>query len=123
MNRYALALAAIAAASVAVPAAAQKPPIGQETVIPFAANGGIRNFTRGESADIVYLQSRTNDWYRVTLTGPCLAADTLDTLLYSTDASGTLDRFSQLRSRRFPNQTCGVRTIVRSEPPPNRPKG
>lgn len=104
--------------ALAAPATAQPRPVGTETVIPFAASGNLREWQRGGAqSDVLYVRDRTEQWYRVTLTGPCRLDQPLDTLSYTTDASGTFDRFSTIRVARFPQQTCGVQSIRTSLPP------
>jgi len=119
-----LALAQAAAAPVPVPTDLPPgTPIGPETVITFASNGNLREWTRGPNgAGILYVRDRTQRWYQVTLTGPCRLDRPLDTLSYTTDPNGTFDRFSRLRVARLPNQNCGVRTIRESTPPTGYPQ-
>ncbi|TPG13477.1 hypothetical protein EAH87_17305 [Sphingomonas koreensis] len=117
-----LALAAASFASGAV-AADRHRPIGKETTIAFASNGGIRNWEAGPpKSKILYVQDRRLDWYRVELSGPCLDRNRGDmTINYTTDAIGAFDRFSTLT---FPNAgytVCGVKSIQTSLPPPGQP--
>lgn len=120
MIRTVLALAAL---SLALPAAGQTRTYGKETSIAFAANGGIRNFDTGpRGSDIVYLQDRTLRWYQVTLTGPCFPNRAQDTAIYRTSPNGRFDRFSSIASARFPERTCGVTSVLRSDAPPGHPK-
>lgn len=104
-------------------AAQHKRPIGEETTIPFASNGGIRNWQADRKDDnVVYVQDRTLHWFRIDLTGPCvrIAGDPM-TIRYTTDNSGTFDKFSRLT---FPNSrdtSCGVKSIKTSLPPPGQP--
>lgn len=114
-----LLLIALAAAS---PAQTQ-PVAPKETVIHFAANGGISNIQPGPPrSNLVYLQDRRLQWYRVTLTDPCLPDRTLQTVTFTTDVSGTFDRFSRIGSLRFLGRVCGVTSIVESPAPPGQPK-
>ena len=118
MTRMIFALLALTAAS---PALAQIP-LGTETTIPYAANGGIRNMqAEGSGSNIIYLQDRTQRWYKVVLSGPCLPDRTLDAISFKTDSNGTFDRFSQIRSLKNPERTCGVTSIVGSAPPEGQP--
>ena len=108
----------IALAAIAAPAVAQHHRIGQETVIPFAAGGNLREWQRGGAqSDTLFVRDRTEQWYRVTLTGPCRFDRPLDTLSYTTDPTGTFDRFSRIRVARYPEQLCGVKSIQFSLPP------
>lgn len=105
--------------ALAAPAvAAQHRPIGTETTIAFAGNGGLRDWERGGvKSDILYVRDRTEQWYEVKLSGPCRFDLSTDTLLYSTDSNGIFDRFSTVRVASLPYQTCGVKSIVTSLPP------
>lgn len=99
-------------------AAADSEPIGKETVIRFAGGGNLREWQRGgPKSDVLYVRDRTERWYKVTLTGPCRFDRPLDTLSYTTDPTGTFDRFSRIRVARFPDQSCGVKSIRISLPP------
>jgi len=102
--------------------ASQTAPVGKETTISFASNGGLTNWVAGPpGSDIVYVRDRTLHWYRVALSGDCIARDPSFTLAYTTDATGTFDRFSRVSNLRFPNRACGVTSIRRSAPPPDQP--
>ena len=113
---------AIAAALVAAPALAADRLLDPETTITFAGNGGLRDWQPGPpDSGIVYVRDRTQRWYRVTLTGPCVRDRALDTLTYTTNTNGTFDRFSRVSVRRYPDQVCGVASIRTSLPPPGQP--
>ena len=87
-------------------------------IIPFAAGGNLREWQRGApKSDTLYVRDRTEQWYRITLSGPCRFDRALDTLSYTTDPAGTFDRFSRLRVASYPQQSCGVKSIVTSLPP------
>ena len=121
MIRIVTALAALASLT-AVAAAAQTRQIGIETNIVDAGNGGIRNVEAGPpGSNLVYLQDRRLRWYAVKMSGPCLSDRALDTIGFSTDTTGTFDRFSQITSTRYPGRVCGVTSIVTSAPPPGQP--
>lgn len=120
------AIAALAAQNPpAFPPAQANAPVGQETVITYAGNGALRDWRRDpDREDVLYVRHRTERWYRVTLSGPCQGLRRgLDGLIYTTDANGTFDRFSRIRFSSLPNQSCLVRSIVRSAPPPGEPGG
>ncbi len=107
----------LALLALAAPAAAEQKPIGTETIIPFAT-GNLRDWQRGApQSDVVYVRDRTEQWYEVTLTGPCRFDRALDTLTYTTDAAGNFDRFSNIRVARYPQQLCGVKSVRTSLPP------
>jgi hypothetical protein len=117
----------IAAASLSFPgiasAAQHHRPIGQETTIPFASNGGIRNWEAGPpKSGIIYVQDRRLDWYRVEMSGPCIESRGGPlTVVYTTDNSGAFDRFSRLTFPDYAGRTCGVTSIKTSLPPPGQP--
>lgn len=115
--RHASLVIALAALAVAAPAIAKERPIGVETVIQNASNGGIRAFEI-ESPSIVYLRDRRERWYRVELTGGCFWLTKLRTLSFDTDATGRFDRFSSVRSEQH---SCGVVSIKTSAAPRSQP--
>jgi hypothetical protein len=92
----------------------------KEIVISFAGNGGLRDWAFGPTRDVLLVRDRTEHWYRVTTTGPCPNLGNLDTLTYTTDSNGTFDRFSRIRFLRYPNVTCGVKSIVATVAPPSK---
>lgn len=111
----------IALSLLATPAFAADP-LGKETVITNAGNGGLRNWQAGPArSGVLYVRDRTDRWYQVTLTGPCTTDTALDTLTYTTDPTGTFDRFSRVRVARYPNRICGVRSIKTSSAPKGQP--
>lgn len=109
----------LAAAVIAAPAMG-RPPIGKETVIPFASGGALREWQAGPEDGIVYVRDRNERWYRVVIKGPCATGTALETLSYTTNAIGTFDRFSRIRTPRFPGIVCGVASIRTSPPPIGR---
>ncbi|TPG41008.1 hypothetical protein EAH79_07685 [Sphingomonas koreensis] len=117
-----LALAAASFASGAV-AADRHRPIGKETTIAFASNGGIRNWEAGPpKSGIIYVQDRRLDWYRVQMSGPCVESKGGPmTVRYTTDNNGAFDTFSKLTFPDYANRSCGVKSIQTSLPPPNQP--
>ena len=111
----------IAISLVASPTFAAEP-LGKETVITNVGNGGLRDWQAGPPrSGVLYVRDRTNRWYRVTLTGPCITDRALDTLTYTTDSTGAFDRFSRINVARYPKRVCGVRSIQTSLPPKGQP--
>jgi hypothetical protein len=98
-------------------------PQGKETVITFASGGGLRNWQPGPMGSrIVYVQDRTQRWYRVLLTGDCIRGPhSTQAFRYITDNNGQFDRFSQVSSRDTPGAVCGVTSIQRTTPPKGQP--
>jgi len=121
--RTASVLAALAVATLATAAPAQRSrEMGQETTIPYTANGGVRAY-QIDRADhrIVYMQDSQLRWYRVTLTGDCLSPDKTDTLVTKIRGNSRIDRFAQVGSTRYPGRVCGIRSIVNSPTPAGQP--
>ncbi len=119
MRSFALFPLLAPALALAAPVAASQPrPIGQETVISYAGNGGLRDWQRGGAiSDTLYVRDRTEQWYEVRLTSRCRLYGPLDTLSYTTDSNGTFDRFSRISVSSTPGQICGVASIRTSLPP------
>jgi hypothetical protein len=114
---------ALAAASLTTGATAsdhRQRQIGKETSIPFASQEGLRDWERGSSDDILYVQDYRLDWYRVQLSGPCISNLGSLRVAYTTGPGGTFDQFSQVYSTDFPHMTCSVLSIKTSLPPPDR---
>jgi hypothetical protein len=101
----------------------QQRPLGVETSIPYAANGGIRNWEAGPpDSGILYVQDRNLDWYKVEMSGPCIETRAGPmTVHYTTSATGRLDTFSELSFPDYPGRTCGIKRITTSLPPPSQP--
>ena len=97
--------------------------VGVETTIPFAGNGGIRNWEAGPpKSGVIYVQDRRLKWYRVQMSGPCIQSKGGPlTVQYTTDNNGTFDTFSKLSFPDYGNRTCGVESIKTSLPPPGQP--
>jgi hypothetical protein len=116
-------MAASIGAAGASNAADRQRPIGTETTIAFAGGGGLRNWQVGpRGTNTVFVQDLQLRWYRVTLTGPCAERGDPGTLIYTTDNSGTFDRFSRVKA---PENSlygaCGVTSIKTSLPPKGQP--
>ena len=104
--------------ALAAPAPADPRPLGVETTIAFASNGGLRDWARDPAQrDLLYVRDRTEHWYQVRLTGDCGANFSLDTLGYTTNNLGAFDLFSRISFLRQPNVVCGVKSIRTSLPP------
>ena len=84
-----------------------------DTAIPFAANGGIRDwYAAGEKA--IYLRDRTGRWYLATFNGLCPNLSAAQTIQFKTDASGSFDRFSSIITE---YGHCQVGSVVASAAP------
>ena len=103
-------------AALAAPAAGRAP-AEEEVRIPFVQFGAIRTF-RTEGDDIVYLEDRRRNWYRATLSGPCLALPMAVRLGVDRRYSSTLDNTSTLV---VGGERCRIHSLVRiAAPPPRR---
>lgn len=109
----ALSAAALAALPSAPAAAEVQPQYGQEARIPFAAHGGIRNF-RAVGNDVLLIEARGDRWYRAELLGPCFDLRHAVALGFETNADGSFDRWSSIRTR---NDVCRVQRLVRIPDP------
>ena len=119
------ALLALAAALIAAPLAAS--PVtthlagvsDEETNIP---PGGITQFHRG-NGDVLFVLDRAGRWYRVGLNEGCLKnATRIDSIAFGVnDAFDRIDRFTTILVRESNGSfgySCNVRSIRRSEAPP-----
>ena len=112
-----LALAGLVTAGAAT-AQPQRPAV-RSVSIPFAANGGLRDWQldKADPASL-FVRDRTNRWYHVKLSGPCPRYRSLDTMVYTTNPTGNFDTFSRVSFPGSGNIRCGVQFIERSAPPP-----
>lgn len=120
----ALSLAFVACLSTAAVASDHSQrPIGKETSIPFASNGGIRNWEAGPpKSGVLYVQDRQLKWYKVQMTGPCIQSKGGPlTVQYTTDNGGQFDTFSKLTFPDYAGRTCGISSIKTSLPPHGQP--
>lgn len=113
-----LALAALLAAGCSTREAPPPAPAGQQATIPFLSNRGIFGWSAdGDSA--VYLQDAFRNWYHATLFAPCRELSFADAIGIETRGSDTLDNFGTLIVR---GQRCQIQSLVKSGPPPKKPK-
>lgn len=105
----------LVAALCVAPAFAQDalPPAAEEARIPFADNGGIRNW-RAEPGDVLLIEARGGDWYRAEMMGPCIGLNFTETIGFETNPNGSFDRFSSVRTR---DGECHVRSLTRTSDP------
>ncbi|MBC7985648.1 MAG: hypothetical protein H7X93_03120 [Sphingomonadaceae bacterium] len=106
-----------ALAAFAAPAFAQDgaPAYGEETRIPFADHGGIRDWDAMEN-DVLLIEGRNDRWYRAELYGPCLGLRFEEALGFESSPGGHFDRFSSVHTR---DDECQVRSLVAIPPPEN----
>ena len=92
------------------------PPAANEVSIPFAANGGIRDW-EAEGSKSILLRDRANRWYRATFLGTCPRISYGQTLIFNTDAGGSFDRFSTIQSE---YGVCQIGSVVPAAAPLSR---
>lgn len=110
----ALAFAAPAAFAETAPAAAEAQ---QDVRIPFANNGGIRDW-RSHDKDVLYVQDRQRKWYKATLMSPAFDLSFAEAIAFDTGPTDTFDRFSTVIVR---GQRYAVQSLVPIEgKPPTR---
>ncbi|MCW3847020.1 hypothetical protein OF829_07190 [Sphingomonas sp. LB-2] len=121
-----LTLAIIAAA--AIPAAAQAqgvgptpgPRSGERADILFATNNGIRTFTPEREGRGVWLEDNHRTWYYASFYTRCLDLPYSFGVGFKTfGGSSTLSRGDTIIAGR---ETCRIADIVRSGPPPEKPR-
>lgn len=114
-----LPLAALALAAPAVHA--ETGPRPKEARIPFADNGGIRDWRSGDR-DTLYIQGRDRTWYKVELMGSATDLPYAWTIGFDTGPSGTLDKFSSIvvRGQRYAIQSL---VEIEGEPPKKAERG
>lgn len=111
----ALAFVAPAAYAETAPAAAEAQ---QEVRIPFANNGGIRDW-RSYEKDVLYVQDRQRKWYKATLMSPAFDLRYTEAIGFDTGPTDTFDRFSTVV---VAGQRYAVQSLVRVDHPPKKPK-
>lgn len=97
-------------------AEAAAPAMGQETSIPFANFGNIRDW-RPDGMNGLYVQDTGGRWYRATLMGPCVELPTANQIGFVTQGPDRIDKFSAITVR---GQRCQFSSFVTSAAPPSR---
>jgi hypothetical protein len=147
-----LLLIALVAAALPVAAASEQPPAGTtgpeakiitefdglpEARIPFADNRGIQSFrTNRQERDVLYIEGRTDRWFRATFRGSCPDLRFANSIGVRADPTGTLDRFgaiivngdrclirSLVEVPGEPTGTLGVRVVQEGEAAPPAAEG
>lgn len=111
MKKMIVALSGIALSTAACAAATAQPEAAveaEQASIPFANHGGIRNW-RPIADDVLLIESVHGNWYRAEFFGSCTGLRFSETLAFETNADGSFDRFSSVRTR---DQVCRVRSLV-----------
>jgi hypothetical protein len=86
---------------------------GVEARIPFANNGGIRNFEANGDRGI-WIEDRQSRWYYARLIGPCQNLSHANGLAFDTRGSATLDKFGGVIVGR---EFCQFESLVTAEKP------
>lgn len=86
---------------------------GQPATIPFAANGGIRDWHAANDRQL-YIRDRAGRWYLATLSAPCHGLTFNNAVAFETDELGQFDTWSRVVTR---DHRCGVESLVRSPAP------
>jgi len=105
-------LAGLTALSLATVAVASEAPVS----IPFASTGGIDEW-HADTDSALYLRSRTREWYRAELLGPCAGLSYATTIGYVTPANGSFDNTSSIVVN---GERCKVTKLEHSAAPPKK---
>ena len=117
-----LMIAAIPALLLAGAASAQTagPRSGERADIPFATHNGIRTFTPDRNGQGVYLQDQRKNWYYASFFSRCQNLNFAFRIGFKTfGSSSTLSRGDTIYADR---EECRIADIVRSGPPPEKPR-
>lgn len=109
-----LAAATAGAADPAPKAAAGKP---QEASIPFANEGGIRDW-QADGDRGIWVQDNHRRWYYGKFMSPCTGLHFVYAVRFRTGPAGELDRFGAVRARDTGN--CTFTSFTASEGPPKK---
>lgn len=114
------ATALIGAAQAQDPGPTPGPRSGERADIPFATHNGIRTFTPERRGYGVYLQANTREWYYASFFTRCSELPFAFSFGFKTfGGSSTLSRGDTIVAGR---DTCKIADIVRSGPPPEKPR-
>lgn len=86
---------------------------GVEVGIPFANNGGIRNFEANGDRGL-WIEDRQRRWYYARIVGPCHSLDHANALAFDTRGASSLDRFGGVIVDR---EHCQFESLVTAEKP------
>ncbi len=106
------ALAALATLSFSTVAVAGE----AHVTIPFASTGGIDEW-HADTDSSLYLRSRSREWYKAELLGPCSGLSFATTIGYVTPANGSFDDTSSIV---VDGQKCKVTKLEHSAAPPKK---
>jgi len=119
LGMHKLIVALLAVAMVPLVAVAKQPSspgwpeYGVEASIPFANNGGIRDFeTNGDRG--VWIEDRQRRWYYATFIGSCPRLDHAMSIGFDTRGSSNFDKFGAIITR---DDQCPISSLVTAERP------
>ena len=105
---------AAAVKSAASPGQAVSRALGVDASIPFANNGGIRDWYP-DGTGALFVQDVHGLWYRATLMAPCFDLTTTEGVAFLAGGPNSLDKFSAVQVR---GQRCQFNSFVTSVAPP-----
>ncbi len=111
-----LALAASSPSAAVAPDPRPHTAAAGEARIPFVSFRTIRTF-RAVGDDVLYIQDQRRNWYRAALYGPCINLPRALRIGVDTRYGDTLDNSAAII---VDGESCRIRSLVRSEPPPPR---
>jgi hypothetical protein len=102
----------------AIPASAEPPATGgDESVIPFADHGGIRDW-RADGSRGIWIRAVNGRWFYASFSSQCSALPGAPGVRFVVAPSGVLDRWSSIRLPH--DERCFFRTLQSSDAPPGR---
>jgi len=88
---------------------------GRSASLPFAADGGIRNW-QADGTQGIWVQGTSGNWYYGRFTFPCNGLPFRETLRFKFSPGGALDRWSEVSTREAGN--CLFKSFETSAGPP-----
>lgn len=88
----------------------------QSAEIPFANNGGIRNW-QADSDRVLYIQGNGQQWFKAELMTNCTGLRFAEQIGFETETSGAFNKFSSIIVE---GRKCAVSSFEESEKPPTR---
>jgi len=85
--------------------------------IPFANNGGIRDWHADRDRGL-WIQDSFGKWYYATVMGPCIGLDFANRIGFDTRPMGSFDKFSSIVVPR--EGRCAIQTLRPSGAPPTK---
>jgi hypothetical protein len=107
-------------AAAAASAQSAPSPGGKEVSIPLIGSGSVRNFEAARNGEGIYIQSyRRNEWYFARFYSRCLDLPFASAIGFKAFSSMSLDRGDTIL---VGHERCKIASIVRSGPPPLKPR-